>query len=242
MGLFSKEECCICSNKVGALSRFKIKSGEFMCSDCQKNGSPFIHLAYMTKDQIIALFEETKQDEAYFQANKVYFRMIERTNISKTWTIYDNFQKGEFVLDVPETKYYPNHFIFKMDQVFPYEKSDQFLSGMSAGSGSIEETKKKYYNMISVKENKNSEGKTDSWVLKFPYNKEFMDVQIKIPGSMAEGDVRLLQSTLQALIGSYNTDKRLTPTELQEIQKSGKALGDDSAVTSTVDLINGLFK
>lgn len=242
MGLFSKEECCFCGNKVGMLGRFKIKSGEFMCQDCQKGGNAFVHMAYMTKDQIEAFLDECKQSEAHFQEVQFNYRKTSRAVFGKMWTIYDNFQTGEFVLETPETKYYPNHFVFKMDQVFPYEKADQFLAGMTAGSGTFEESKKKYYNMIQVKENKNSEGKSDSWVLKIPYNKEFMDIQIKFPGSMEEKDVRYLQSTIQALVGSYNVDKRLTPTQLQEIQNAGKLLGDDNAVTNTVDAITGLFK
>ena len=64
MGLFSKEECCFCGAKVGVLSRFKIKSGEFMCQDCQKKGNPFMHLASMNKDEIGLLFEECEQGEA----------------------------------------------------------------------------------------------------------------------------------------------------------------------------------
>ena len=240
MGLFSKEECCFCGAKVGVLSRFKIKSGEFMCQDCQKKGNPFMHLASMNKDEIGLLFEECEQGEAHFQEVKNYCRKVSRGTISKTWTIYDNFQTGEFFLETPESHLYPNHFVYKMDAVFPYDKVDQFLSNRTQG-GTIEDNKKKYYNLIKVKQNKNSEGKTESWVLRIPYNRENMKIEIKFPGSMEEKDVRLLQSTIQALVGSYNTDKRLTPTQLQEIQKAGVSLGDDNTVTSASDAISDMI-
>ena len=107
MGLFSKEECCFCGAKVGVLSRFKIKSGEFMCQDCQKKGNPFMHLASMNKDEIGLLFEECEQGEAHFQEVKNYCRKVSRGTISKTWTIYDNFQTGEFYLETPESHLYP---------------------------------------------------------------------------------------------------------------------------------------
>ena len=117
----------MCGNKVGALSRFKLKDGEFMCSDCRKYGSPFMHMAYMTKDQVAQLFEEMKQHEAHFQQEKFNYRKFSRATIGKSWTILDNFQNGEFVLETPEMHGYENHFVFKMDQVFPFEKADQFL-------------------------------------------------------------------------------------------------------------------
>ena len=124
--------------------------------------------------------------------------------------------------------------------MFPYDKVDQFLSNRTQG-GTIEDNKKKYYNLIKVKQNKNSEGKTESWVLRIPYNRENMKIEIKFPGSMEEKDVRLLQSTIQALVGSYNSDKRLTPTQLQEIQKAGVSLGDDNTVTSASDAISDMI-
>ena len=61
MGLFSKEECCFCGNKVGMLSRKKLTDKNYICKDCEKNCSAFIevsrydkaflenHMAYMKK-------------------------------------------------------------------------------------------------------------------------------------------------------------------------------------------------
>ncbi len=239
MGLFSKEECCFCHNKVGALSRTKIKSGEFICSECHRKGNAFVHLSSLTRDQIADLFEEAERGEARFQETKFNLRKTSRVQYSKTWTFYDNFQTGEFFLETPETETYKNHFVYRMDQVFPFGKADQFLAGGPGGTFDAE--KKRIYNMIKVEQRKDKEGKTERYTLKIPYNYENMVIEIKFPGSMAESDVRLFQSTLQAVIGSYNTDKRLTPTQLQEIQKAGVSLGDDSAITSTSDAISSFI-
>ena len=78
MGLFSKEVCFNCGNKVGALSRIKLKSGEFLCTDCQKLGNPFIHIAYLTRDQAEALLREAKENEAHYQQVRFNFRKTSR--------------------------------------------------------------------------------------------------------------------------------------------------------------------
>ena len=240
MGLFSKEECFICGKKVGALSRTKIKSGEFICSDCQKLGHPFVHIAYMNRGQVESMIEEMKAHEAHFQEVKFNFRKTSRMTLGKHWTFYDNMQTGEFVLETPETEHYPNHFVYNMRDVFPYEKADQFVAGLSSFNNR-ETARQTYFNLIQVEEKKTSEGKTESWILRIPYNRENMDIRIKFPGSMAENDVRLLQATIQAVIGSYNAGFRLTPTQLEEIQKAGKSLGNDSASVSAAQALTKLF-
>ena len=186
MGLFSKEECCFCHNKVGMLSRFKLKSGEFMCQDCQKKGNAFMHLAYMTKDQVAAFLAEAEASEKHFQEVQFNFRKTSRTTFDKTWTFYDNMQTGEFVLETPENKAYPNHYVFRMDQVFPFDKAAQFVSG--SGGGSYEADRQRIYNMIKVEQRKDKEGKTERYTLKIPYNYENMVIEIKFPGSMAESE------------------------------------------------------
>ena len=67
MGLFSKEECCLCSNKVGVLGRKKIKGGEYICNDCEEsNLSVFFEPSQYDKEQVVNHIEYLKkQDQLY---------------------------------------------------------------------------------------------------------------------------------------------------------------------------------
>ncbi|MBQ9827847.1 MAG: hypothetical protein IJM62_04105, partial [Lachnospiraceae bacterium] len=141
--------------------------------------------------------------------------------------------------------YYPNHYVYKMKDVYPYDQADRVLAGINGFENHLQ-LLPKYYDLIQVVQKKNSDGKTESWTLYVPYNVEHMDIQIKFPGSMEEKDVRMLQATMQAVIGYYNTGFQLTPTELDKIQKAGKSLGNDAAVTSAseavADMLSSFFK
>ncbi|MCR4711984.1 MAG: DUF4428 domain-containing protein [Clostridia bacterium] len=240
MGLFSKEECFCCGKRVGALSRIKIKSGEFLCTDCQKNGHPFIHVAEMTKDEVEKLFSDMKESEAHFQDVRFQFRKTSRMTFGKEWTFYDNLQTGEFALETPETKAYPNHYVYQMRDVIPYGETDRFLAS-GTFQDNPEMSRRRYYDLIKVEERKGSDGKTDSWILRMPYDRPHMKIETKFPGSMEEKDVRLLQAAIQSVIGSYNTGINLTPTQFEEIKKAGKSLGNDAAVTNTSELIGSML-
>ena len=240
MGLFSKEKCCICGKEVGALSRTKIKSGEYVCSDCQKQGHPFVHIAFLSRGQVEEMLKEMKESEAHFQEVRFGMRKTSRTTLAKTWTYYDNMQTGEFVLETPETERYANHFVYNMRDVYPSEKADQFLTG-SMKFLNPNEMRQKYYDLITVEERKSSDGKTDSWKLRIPYNRDNMKIEIQFPGSIQEKDVRMLQATIQSTIGSYNAGYNLTPSQLEAIQKEGRSLGKDSAVNSTAQALGSLF-
>ena len=62
MGLFSKEKCFICGKEAGTLNRVKIKSGEFICMDCRRKCHPFVHIAYLTEEQVEAQIEEMEKE------------------------------------------------------------------------------------------------------------------------------------------------------------------------------------
>ena len=53
MGLFSKEECSLCGNKVGFLARKRLVNNEgYICKDCEKKCSSLINVGRFTKEQI----------------------------------------------------------------------------------------------------------------------------------------------------------------------------------------------
>ena len=64
--LFSKQTCAICGKEVGALSRTKLKDGNYICSDCRKNASRLFRLGYHD-------LEATKKHLEYMEkANELY--------------------------------------------------------------------------------------------------------------------------------------------------------------------------
>ena len=53
MGLFSKEECVCCGNKVGFFSRKRlVNKEEYICKDCEKKCSPLVNVGRFTKKDI----------------------------------------------------------------------------------------------------------------------------------------------------------------------------------------------
>lgn len=53
MGLFSKEECVCCGNKVGFFSRKRLVNKEgYICKDCEKKCSPLVNVGRFTKKDI----------------------------------------------------------------------------------------------------------------------------------------------------------------------------------------------
>ena len=87
MGLFSKNNCCICGEKVGFLGGLKLKDGD-LCKECKKKLSPFFEDGKEStvediKKQIAAREENYKQLDN-LEINKIYGEfgviLIDETN------------------------------------------------------------------------------------------------------------------------------------------------------------------
>ena len=122
MGLFSKEECCFCSQKVGMLSRKKMKDKKFICKNCEKNCSSFInfskfdsefirnHFEYMRKQDILykkefATIPEDKKISAIYQFNGLVFA--------------DDIAMFEVITSKTEKQNYKE--LFRYDQIKDYD-------------------------------------------------------------------------------------------------------------------------
>lgn len=57
---FGKQPCAFCGNEVGMLKRDKLKSKEFICSDCRRTCSRHIQVYRLTKDEILGHMEYMK--------------------------------------------------------------------------------------------------------------------------------------------------------------------------------------
>ena len=70
MGLFSKEECAFCGNKVGFFSRKKLINNEgYVCKECEKKCSALVNVSHFTKEELKAHMEYmAKENKLYEEA------------------------------------------------------------------------------------------------------------------------------------------------------------------------------
>ena len=70
MGLFSKEECAFCGNKVGFFSRKKLINNEgYVCKECEKKCSSLINVSHFTKAELKEHMEYmAKENKLYEEA------------------------------------------------------------------------------------------------------------------------------------------------------------------------------
>lgn len=70
MGLFSKEECAFCGNKVGFFSRKKLINNEgYVCKECEKKCSALINVSHFTKAELKEHMEYmAKENKLYEEA------------------------------------------------------------------------------------------------------------------------------------------------------------------------------
>ena len=122
MGLFSKEECCFCNQKIGMLSRKKLRDKKYICKDCEKNCSAFIDVSKFDSEYVKQHFEYMKkQDELYKK---------EFASIPKEEKIYAEYQFNglvfadsiamfEVITSKTEKKNYKE--LFRYDQIKDYD-------------------------------------------------------------------------------------------------------------------------
>ena len=212
MALFSKEACCFCGKEVGMMSRSRLVSGEYICTDCKYLTHPFIRIDHLNKEQVEALMAEMAENEDRFQS--IEFRKTQRRHGSESWIFYDNFDLGVFSLYTPETKKYKNHFVFDMADVCPYNKLKE--SSRASDVTRQQFTKQQYNDMITLTEKKDASGTLEGWVLKIPYFRRDMFIETKFPAAMKEDDVRYFHRTVQEIIANYNTSGVQAKRQLHE--------------------------
>ena len=122
MGLFSKEECCFCNQKVGMLSRKKLRDKKYICKDCEKNCSAFIDVSKFDSEYVKQHFEYMKKQ------NELYKK--EFASIPKEEKIFAEYQFNglvfadsiamfEVITSKTEKKNYKE--LFRYDQIKDYD-------------------------------------------------------------------------------------------------------------------------
>ena len=123
MGLFSKEECAFCSNKVGFLKRKKLVNNEgYICKSCEMKCSALINVGRFTKEQIL---EHIKYME---RQNKIYEDAFEDVSKDKKQRFMCIETGVEFLDEIamfrfvsPACNKRDNKELFRYDQIKSYE-------------------------------------------------------------------------------------------------------------------------
>ncbi len=129
--LFSKQTCAICGTEVGALSRSKLKDGNYICNKCRKNTSGYfqpkqydlestkLHLAYMEK--MNELYE--KEYASLNKSQKKSFGLIGAN------TILFADELGMFEIINSTTKKSDKKELWRYDQIETFGQYEELNSG-----------------------------------------------------------------------------------------------------------------
>ena len=86
-------------------------------------------------------------------------------------------------------------------------------------------SKSQYEAMITLEAKKSADGSPDGWVMKMPYFREHMNIEIRFPQNMKEDDVKYWYSTVRTISVNYNTSTaRLKMHQTNLYQTAGSVL------------------
>ncbi len=191
MGLFSKEACVFCGTEVGMLKRSKLQTKEYICSDCKRKTNPFARMDYTSKDNaqrmIDTLAQEAADFEASFDSAENRFQSAERS--FKTWDLGRlriqyrcNTRLGAFQMISEEHSRYEHVPVFYFDSMIPYQFDDGNPQLSDMRKHEIMDESAEY---VTVKEEKDSEGKIAACTVIIPYN-DICIREIKLRASISD--------------------------------------------------------
>lgn len=139
--LFSKQACGICGKEVGALSRTKLKDGNYICSDCKKNASTLFRFNQHDLEAVKKHLEYMKK------ANELYEKEFATLSEDKidycghhgSYKIGFADSIGMFEIVSPTMKKSNNKELFRYDQIDSFGPYTDMNSGSGEGQRKIEE-------------------------------------------------------------------------------------------------------
>ncbi len=176
MGLFSKEACVFCGTEVGMLKRSKLQTKEYICNDCKRKTNPFARMDYTSKDNAQRMMDTLAQEAADFEASfdsaENRFQSAERS--FNTWDLGSlriqyrcNTRLGAFQIISEEHSRYEQVPVFYFDSMIPYQFDDGNPQLSDMRNHEIMDESAEY---VTVKEEKDSEGKITACTVMIPYN------------------------------------------------------------------------
>ena len=122
MGLFSKEECCFCNQKVGILSRKKLRDKKYICKECEKNCSAFLDPSKFDSEYIKQHFEYMKKQDLLYK--KEFETLPKEEKVSAIYqfnglVFADSIAMFEVITSKTDKKNYKE--LFRYDQIKNYD-------------------------------------------------------------------------------------------------------------------------
>ncbi|MDO4961196.1 MAG: DUF4428 domain-containing protein [Eubacteriales bacterium] len=199
MGLFSKETCAVCGKQVGALSRTKMKSGDYICGDCPKKLTAFIQPNQITLDDYKRLVGgELQAAEDAYTGTSCFDVELGSGGDYGYMNYSSSVTNDEFRLSSSATRRYEHQQIFHFSQIKPYKfKSEATLrvEAMSVPTADLND-------YVELVEDKDSDGKVKGYTIKFPYDDEAIQrVEIRANSNAKK-------QKLEELVKALNNGKR----------------------------------
>ena len=123
MGLFSKEQCSFCENKVGFFSRKKLINNEgYICKECEKKCSSLINVSHFTKNELSEHIKYMEKENVLYEKA---FLTLDKKSIDRNICIStgiefaDDIAMFRYVSPAADKKMYKE--LFRYDQIKKYE-------------------------------------------------------------------------------------------------------------------------
>ena len=140
--LFSKQPCELCGKEAGALGRFKLADGLYVCNDCRKNTSAFANVQKYNIEQLKKHIEYMKlQNEFYEKAFETLpDNKKERIVRQGYYGIVFADELGMFEIIHPEAKKRNYKELFRYDQIKDFMPYAEENHGTGEGQKRYSET------------------------------------------------------------------------------------------------------
>ena len=210
MGLFSKEACAFCGTEVGMLKRSKLKTKEYICNECKIKTNPFARMDYTSKDNaqlmMNSLAQEADEFEKSFDSAENRFQSAERS--FKTWDLGNhriqyrcNTRLGGFQIISENHSRYEHIPVFYFDSMIPYQFSSDNNNLSDFRKNEIMNRNAEY---VTVREEKDMEGKLTACTIIIPYNDECIR-EIRLNGNVTDESGK---NVFYDLAERINSDRR----------------------------------
>lgn len=222
MGLFSKEKCEFCQAEVGALSRTKLRTKEFICNDCREKTNEFARMDYCSKKDIQDMMERIPREaEEFDEATDAKWHSYKLGNDRIQYRV--DLDRGLFQIKTKGSSRYPGPPVWSFLWMIPYRHISANENVLHTRYREIEDLDAEY---VEVRESKNSRDEVDEACLVIPYNDPCIR-EIKIEARLRDPE---MLETFYDMAHRINLDRKRwfkenSKKEDLHLRNIGKTLG-----------------